>query len=155
MHPVLRPSACCQAALRISRAIPTSSPRAHRWQLANPFIHCSSITGRTSTSSPTMPRGALPRCTAKRVPLLSTQCHARCEDFTHMREELDNIHRPSVLARRASWGRRHPCLSLLMGLATSSLTARLSPANVAGLMPTALHLPSLVQEMWAPLPRQW
>lgn len=98
MHPVLRPSACCQAASRISRAIPTSSPRAHRWQLANPFIHCSSITGRTSTSSPTTPRGALPRCTAKRVPLLSTQCHARCEDFTHMREELDNIHRPSVLA---------------------------------------------------------
>jgi hypothetical protein len=62
---------------------------------------------------------------------------------------------PRAVARRASWGRRHPCLSLLMGLATSSLTARLSPANVAGLMPTALHLPSLVQEMRAPLPRQW
>ena len=128
IHPALRLSACRQAASRFSHTITTSSPRVHRWQLANPFVHRSSVTGRTSTSSPTTPRRALPHCTAQQVPLMSTQCHARCEDVMHTREELNNIHQPSVLARRASWGYRHPCSSHLMGLATSSPAVRPSLA---------------------------
>jgi len=52
----------------------------------------------------------LPRCTTQRVPSTSTRCHVRCEDFTHTREELDNLHWPSVLARRASWDWQRPRL---------------------------------------------